>query len=174
MARPKSQIAMNLKRAIFFLVLSASLFGCSFETPTSFPDEVLNDTMFQMDGNEIQFRDILRKHEGKKMVIDVWASWCKDCIVGFPKLKALQQEFQNTEFVFLSVDRSPAAWQRSLKRYDLKGDHYFIPDGQKGVFGDFLNSNWIPRYLVVDAQGDIELFKAKRADDNKLKDVLIN
>ncbi|MBT8303968.1 MAG: TlpA family protein disulfide reductase [Bacteroidia bacterium] len=163
-----------MKKAGILLFLFSFLYGCSFETPTSFPEEVLNDTMLQLDGSEIQFRDILRKHEGKKIVIDVWASWCKDCIVGFPKLKALQQEFPNTDFVFLSVDRNPAAWQRSLTRYDLKGDHYFIPDGQKGVFGDFMNSNWIPRYLVIDAQGNIELFKAKKADDKNLKEVLIN
>ncbi len=161
----------KMKKISIILITFICLINCG-EAPTQFPEEILNDSFVNINGNNIQLRDILKKHEGKPIVINIWASWCKDCIIGMPDLKKLQQEFPETNFVFLSVDRNEIAWKRSIKKYDLKGDHYFIPDGQKGVFGDFLNSNWIPRYMVIDKQGNIKLFKAKKASDNKLKESL--
>ena len=38
------------------------------------------------------FQNILLKHQGKKILIDIWASWCRDCVVTLPELKKLQQE----------------------------------------------------------------------------------
>ncbi len=154
---------------ILFLI---SLMSCA-EDPTQFADVVLNDSMVNLDANKIQFKDILKKHEGKQIVLNVWASWCRDCIVGMPDLKALQSDFPDADFVFLSVDRNEVIWKRSIKRYNLKGDHYFIPDGQKGVFGDFLNSNWIPRYMVLGQEGHIKLFKAKKATDTNIRNTLL-
>lgn len=160
-----------MKNIGYIFLFSFALFGCG-EAPTEFTEEVLNDTFISLEGETTPFKDVLHKHLGKELVINVWASWCKDCILGLPNLKALQKEFPETQFVFLSVDRNEAIWKKSIARFGLKGDHYFIPDGQKGVFGDFLNSNWIPRYMVIDTQGNIKLFKAKKADDDQLKKAL--
>ena len=30
---------------------------------------------------------VLDKHKGKKILIDVWASWCRDCIVRLTKFE---------------------------------------------------------------------------------------
>jgi len=38
----------------------------------------------------------------------------------------------------------------------------------KGVFGSSINLDWIPRYMIVDKEGKIALFKAIEADDEKL------
>jgi len=161
-----------MKRSSLLLILLITLMHCA-EAPTQFSEVVLNDTFIALDGSNIKFDEVLKKYEGKQFVINVWASWCKDCIVGLPDLKSLQAEFPDAEFVFLSVDRNEATWKRSLIKYDLKGGHYFLPEGQKGVFGDFLNSNWIPRYMVIDTKGNIKLFKAKKATDVKIKEALL-
>ncbi len=160
-----------MKNKGLICILLVTLISCG-EAPTQFSEDVLNDSFVSLDGADVQLKEILKKYEGEQIVINVWASWCKDCILGMPDLKNLQSEFANTKFLFLSVDRNEAAWKRSLVKYDLIGGHYFLPDGQKGVFGDFLNSNWIPRYMVIDKQGNIKLFKAKKASDNKLKEAL--
>ena len=47
-----------------------------------------------------------------------------------------------------------------------------MKSGPDGPFRKFLNSNWIPRYLVVDKQGNIKLFKAKKASDSRIKEAL--
>ena len=157
---------MNFRILPFlFLIL---LWSCG-DDPIQFSDEVLADNFIDLNGQSVTLDAILKNNKEQQVVINVWASWCKDCIVGMPDLKALQKEFSDIKFVFLSVDRNQSIWKKSIKRYLLKGDHYFIPDGQKGIFGDFLNSNWIPRYMVIDKQGKIKLFKAKKANDKNLK-----
>lgn len=162
-----------MKKAKYLLILTLVSFMSCAEDPTQFSDVVLNDSMITMDANNIQFKDILRSHEGKLIVLNVWASWCRDCIVGMPDLKVLQNDFPDVDFVFLSVDRNVAIWKQSIKKYALKGDHYFIPDGQKGIFGDFMNSNWIPRYMVLDQEGHIKLFKAKKVTDTNIRNALL-
>ena len=46
-----------------------------------------------------------------------------------------------------------------------------MQSGWKGPFGEFLDLDWIPRYLVIDKQGNIKLFKATKAKD---KNIIIN
>ena len=126
-----------------------------------------------LDDSKITLREVLYNHKGKKILIDVWASWCKDCIVGVPKVKELQKEFPGVVFLFLSVDRSNPSWKRAIKRYNLKGEHYNLPEGMKdGEFVDFINLNWIPRYMVIDETGEITLFKATNAADKEIKEAL--
>ena len=161
-----------MKTKNLLLLFLIGLVSCA-DDPTQFTDEVLNDSMLTLDAQEIQFKDILKKHKGNQVILNVWASWCRDCIVGFPDLKVLQKDFPDTDFVFLSVDRNENIWKQSINKYGLKGDHYFIPDGQKGVFGDFMNSNWIPRYLILDPEGNIKLFKAKKVTDINIRNTLL-
>ena len=156
----------------YIITLCLVLVSCSFETPTQFSEAALNDVFANLEGEEITFSSIIESHKNKTILINVWATWCKDCIDDFPVEKALQQEFPDVSFVFLSLDRSEAAWKRGIKKYSLKGDHYFMKSGPDGPFWKFLNSNWTPRYLVVDKQSNIKLFKAKSASDSRIKEAL--
>lgn len=152
--------------------LLCGFLGCNLEVPTHFSEEALNDTMVSLEGESVTLKSVLEQHKGKTILIDVWASWCKDCVVGMPVVKALQQEFADVEFLFLSEDRSEAAWKNGIEKYDIKGNHYFLKEGSNGPFTDFLNSNWIPRYMVIDKEGKIKLFKAKKATDKRIKEAL--
>ena len=159
-------------RKIFILLAFIIFVSCS-EDPKKFSEKALLDMVITQDGTKLTFREILYKHKGEKILIDVWASWCKDCIVGFPKLKEVQNQFPNVKYVFLSVDRSNPSWKRAIKKYNLIGDHYNFPKGQnKGDFVNFINLGWIPRYMVVDEKGEISLFKATKITDKDLIEAL--
>jgi thiol-disulfide isomerase/thioredoxin len=110
----------------------------------------------------------LKKHQGKKILLNVWASWCRDCIKAIPKLKALQVENPQISYVFISSDKNTKVWKKALDTYQLKGAHYFMKDGMNSAFGSFLNSNWIPRYLVINENGFVDLFKAKKITDERI------
>lgn len=126
-------------------------------------------------GDKMTFREILYNNKGKTIFIDLWASWCKDCIVGFPKIKKLQKQYPEVAYVFLSVDRGDRAWIRGIEKYNLVGQHYNFPKGQKkGDFVDFLNLWWIPRYMVIDKKGTIRVFKATSANDASILEALKN
>jgi thiol-disulfide isomerase/thioredoxin len=161
-----------MKKIICILILAISFFSCKTETPKAFSEEALNDTFITIKGDSIQFKDILESHKGKTIVIDVWASWCSDCIKGMPKLKVLQGNFKDAKYIFLSLDKSLESWKKGIKKYDVQGEHYFMQSDWKGPFGNFVELDWIPRYMIVNPEGKIKVFKAIEADDNKLIEAL--
>ena len=156
------------------LIACLVLVGCVFERPTSFTDESLAEKFIDLNNQEITIGEILNKHKGKKVLIDIWASWCKDCIVGLPNLKKFQAENPEVTYLFLSLDRNVKSWKIGLNRFNVKGEHYFMQAGKKGAFGDFLNLWWIPRYVVLNEKGEITLFKATEITDNNIVKALKN
>lgn len=161
-----------MKKITYFFVLLITVLSCQTKEATQFSSEALNDSFTDLNGNEIALRDILEANKGKKVVLEVWASWCSDCIKGMPKLKTLQNEYKEVAYVFLSLDRNHGAWKRGIEKYNVVGQHYFMESGREGPFGDFADLNWIPRYMVIGENGGIKLFEAIEADDKNIAKVL--
>lgn len=155
---------MKLKFLVLFLTFVS--FSCTAQIPTKFSDKALNDMFTTLEGEGIPFRQILDEHKGKTIIIDVWASWCKDCIASMPKLKELQETNQEIAFVFLSLDKTIQKWKNGIEKYQLEGNHYYMQSGWKGDFGKFLDLDWIPRYLVVDENQNITVFKEIEVNTN--------
>ncbi|AUS06096.1 TlpA family protein disulfide reductase [Pseudotamlana carrageenivorans] len=163
-----------MKKIVTLLVVLISITSCNSQTPTKFSEDALNDVFLSLNREKTVFRDILSAHKGQDIVIDIWASWCSDCIKGMPKVKALQKNHRDVAYVFLSLDRKIEAWKHGIKKYEVEGEHYYLENGKKSPFGDFVNIDWIPRYMVVDANGNIKLFKAVEADDKRIEHILNN
>lgn len=164
-----------MKKAIILPILFLAILSCKAqEEPKAFSKQALSDIFIDKQGNAIVFSKILETHKSKQIVIDIWASWCKDCILGIPLVKKLQANNKETIFLFLSLDKSEEKWKKGIEKYNIEGEHYFMKSGWKGDFATFLDLDWIPRYLVVDKTGNIKLFKAVKANDNKIKSALKN
>ena len=162
-----------MKKSILFLFIGF-VFSCVSEKPKQFSKEVNLEMLIGLDNSKITLGEIIYNHKGKKILIDVWASWCKDCIIGFPKVKKIQKEFSDVVYLFLSADISNSSWKRAVKKYNLVGEHYNLPKGMNdGDFVDFINLGWIPRYMVIDEKGDITLFKATKASDKNIRKALL-
>ncbi len=160
-----------MKKTLYLLLIACVAMSCGPE-PLEFSNEALSEELITLNGKATSLENVLEAHKGKTVLIDVWASWCGDCIKGMPKVREIQQAHPDVDYVFLSVDRKQSSWKRGIKKYQVNGDHYFVPEGQKGALGDFLNSNWIPRYMVVSKDGSIKLFKAKNANDKRIEQAL--
>lgn len=158
------------KSVLYILLLSVFLVSCS--KPTEFTEEAKKEKVVDYEENEVAFEKILEKHQGKKMLINVWASWCKDCVVALPKVKQFQKENPEIDYVFLSLDKSIGSWKKGVSRFQTQGDHYFLKEGKKGNLGKFLKISWIPRYIVVDETGNITLFKAIEITNKNIKEAL--
>lgn len=162
-----------MKKILLLPILLLSIISCTQAQDTAFTQAALDSKMTSLDGKEIAFKDILAKYKGKTVVIDVWASWCPDCIKGMPKVHDLQKEFPNVSYVFLSYDRVDEKWREGIEKYKVVGDNYHVGKSMKeGDFARDIKLDWIPRYMVVDKNGKIALFKAIEADDAKLKAIL--
>ncbi|KAB1067137.1 TlpA family protein disulfide reductase [Tamlana haliotis] len=163
-----------MKKIVYLLVILLSFTGCDAQTPEKFTEAALNDEFLSLSGQSVALKDILKAHEGKDIVVEIWASWCSDCIKGMPKVKALQAKHKDVAYIFLSLDRKISAWKNGIEKYEVEGEHYFLEQGKKSAFGEFVNIDWIPRYMVVDAAGNIKLFKAVEADDQNIEHILNN
>ena len=157
-----------MKKIIVVATMLISTLGCAQKEETSFNKEGLENVMVTTENKPITFEEILKKYEGKTIVIDVWASWCSDCVKGMPKVKELQEKNPEVTFLFISMDKSYESWLKGIEKYEVRGEHYLTADGMKGVFGKSIDLDWIPRYMVVNKKGKIALYKVIEADDEKL------
>lgn len=154
-----------MKKSLLVFLFVTTQLSCQNRVETQFSEAALNDEFVTLNGDSVLFKTILEKHLGNTVFIDVWASWCKDCLEGLPSVKELQQKHPEVDFVYLSLDKTQKAWKKGINRLEIKGDHYFMQSGWKGAMGTFLDLDWIPRYMIIDKQGSIKVFKAIKTTD---------
>lgn len=157
-----------MKKTLLLFLSTCFLINCQSEFPTTFSKSALEDTLLQLSGEPISFESILDKNSGSYVLIDIWASWCKDCRKGLPKLQELQKKYPNMAYVFLSLDKSINAWKKGIESYNIVGEHYFMSSGWEGPLGQFLNLDWIPRYMIIDPNGKILVFRAIKTTNKNL------
>ncbi len=164
--KSSSLVGLLVVAALAFLAMKRHTFNFGPQ-PTTFNTEALANQVTDLEDNRSNVQAVLDQYKGETIIIDVWASWCGDCIKGLPKVVKMQEATagQKINYLFLSVDKDKGRWKRAVKKHDIKGDHYLLDGAWDSAFGDFLNLDWIPRYLVVNPAGEITLYKATSADD---------
>ena len=160
----------NMKKAITIILLFIAFSINAQEN--QFTSKALNDVLLATDDSEIIFSDILEIHKGKTILIDIWAGWCSDCIKGMPKVKKLQKKHENVVFLFLSLDKTTKNWKKAIKTFKVKGEHYYLASGWKGAFCSTIDLDWVPRYIIINPEGEIVLYKAIKADDPRIENIL--
>jgi thiol-disulfide isomerase/thioredoxin len=161
-----------MKKVLAYLILLFAATSCMNAQNKNFSKEALSENLLSFDGTQMAFKDILKKHQGKTIVIECWASWCSDCVKAMPKIKALQSDNPNVDYVFVSMDKTADKWKLGIEKHELKGDHYLANEGMKGVFGTAINLDWIPRYIIVDKTGKIVLYRAIETDFESINSTL--
>ena len=165
---------MKKIKNIVFLLLSLVVVSCSKSNAqkTAFSKEALSETLLTTTGNQLAFQDILSQHKGKNIVIEIWASWCGDCVKAMPKIKELQAAHPNVAYVFISMDKTADKWKAGIEKHNLLGAHFMANDQMNGVFAKAMDVNWIPRYIIVDKTGKIALYRAIETDFKKINATL--
>jgi thiol-disulfide isomerase/thioredoxin len=159
-----------MKKLLTTIAIGLSLLSC--EAQTEFSAETLKTNLISKENTQISFDKILKQYEGKVVFIDVWASWCSDCIKSMPDVKNLKANNPDVVFLNLSVDKTYEAWLNGIQKFEVSGEHYLITDGMKGVFGKSIGLTWIPRFIIVNASGKVALYNATEATDKKIIETL--
>src|SRR6478752_6076075 len=140
-------------------IFTALLLVMSFLTVTAqkteFSKKALNEKLITLEDSKIKFGEILKKHKGKTTVVEVWASWCGDCVKAMPKVKEMQANNPEVDYVFISMDKTTEKWKLGIEKHELKGAQFMANDGMKGAFGQAIDLDWIPRYIIIDKNGKI-------------------
>ncbi len=109
--------------------------------------------------------------KGKYVYIDVWATWCGPCKVQIPYLKKTEKEYEHKNIVFVSIstDRQNKhkAWKKMIEDREMGGIQLFAGDDYS--FSTEYNITGIPRFILVDPDGNIVDADAPRPSDPKLK-----
>ncbi|NAW51077.1 TlpA family protein disulfide reductase [Elizabethkingia argentiflava] len=166
-----------MKKAFALFLIIACYLCYAQESPrilkTKFSKEALAQKIVTPEGKILSIGQVLNKHKGKIIVLDIWAGWCQDCIKAFPKAKELETRNPNIHFLFFSLDRTKENFARSLEKFNMKGkENYWFSEGWKNKFNNYIDLNWIPRYLVIDQKTDIAHYYAITPDDPELQRTL--
>lgn len=109
---------------------------------------------------------------GKYVYIDVWATWCGPCRAEIPFLKKVEEKYhgKNIEFVSISIDvnKDYEKWKSFVTDKQLGGIQLFA---DKDWSSDFITSfgiNSIPRFLLIDPQGNVVDADAARPSSPQL------
>ncbi len=114
----------------------------------------------------------LEELKGKYVYVDVWATWCGPCKREIPFLKEVEKEFHNSniEFVSTSIDKAKDhnTWVEMVKDKELGGIQLFADNDWSSKFVQDYAIEGIPRFLLIDPEGNIVTADAPRPSDPKL------
>lgn len=110
--------------------------------------------------------------KGKFVYIDVWATWCGPCKKEIPYLKDVEKAYhdKNIEFVSISVDKTSDKnkWKTMIAEKKLGGIQLLADkDFESDFVVDYVIKG-IPRFILIDNNGNIVSADAPRPSDEKL------
>lgn len=116
----------------------------------------------------------LESLKGKLVYIDVWATWCGPCKGEIPFLQKLEKEYHGKaiQFVSVSIDRDKAAWEKMVKEQQLGGLQLYAENAWEAGFVKAYDINGIPRFILIDKEGNIISADAPRPSSNEIRPLI--
>lgn len=100
----------------------------------------------------------LASTRGKPTVVNVWGSWCGDCLAEADDMEKAHAQLGSTaNFVGIDIRDSSADQARAFERtYDISYPSIYSPGGEAVLaFSKNVSPQTIPATLVLDAQGRV-------------------
>lgn len=108
-----------------------------------------------------QFQQVRNRFLGNYLLVDVWASWCPDCIAEFEHKEKVDAwlSSQKISSLYIALERSPdrERWKKYISHYGLKGYHVLADNTLKQDLYNLLGTGslWIPRYFLINPLGEV-------------------
>jgi thiol-disulfide isomerase/thioredoxin len=110
--------------------------------------------------------------KGKYVYIDLWATWCAPCRAEIPYLQKIEEKYhgKNIEFVSISIDKAKdnEKWKKFVTDKKLGGVQLFADKDWESEFVVNYGVTGIPRFILIDPQGNILKSDASRPSDPEL------
>ena len=127
-----------------------------------------------IDGKEKYFNDFIQSCKGKYIYIDFWATWCLPCKQLLKHNEGLQKQFPNIVFVCLAINDKISLWENEVTNNKelFPPTNYYIMNSKDSKVIDKLNISLIPRYILIDKQGEILNDNAPRPNSSEIHEIL--
>lgn len=112
---------------------------------------------------------------GKYLYVDVWASWCTPCRQEIPYLQALATRMSDqdkVQFVSISVDEKMSDWKAAVDQEQPSWPQYIVQNESADMLSQAIRLEYIPRFLIIDPEGNIINDNAPRPSEQSLEEEL--
>lgn len=110
----------------------------------------------------------LKEYKDKKLIIiDCWATTCKSCLEGLPKIQKLQYKYSDVEFLLATLQWDRAAQYLKDNKYTLMS---FI-DTRATLF-QYFPYTWIPYYIWISEGKVVATTQATEVTDENIAKLL--
>ena len=125
---------------------------------------------------------LLPQFRNKVVYVDLWFSSCSPCLNEFTYLPTLKAQLKNQDIEYLylaqetSHSNSRQRWKNTIKKFNLQGWHvYMNKQLEQQIWGMILAHDntpaapaIYPRYLLIDKNGKLVSYNAKRPSQKEL------
>tara|TARA_R110002050_G_scaffold233063_2_gene368736 strand:- start:5418 stop:6452 length:1035 start_codon:yes stop_codon:yes gene_type:complete len=134
------------------------------------------DNYQNYDGSKTSLSDF----KGKYVYVDIWATWCGPCKAEIPSLKKVEAAYhdKNIKFVSLSLDEARThggSWDKAVEDWkamvadkELGGVQIIAPENGDSEFVSGYKVSGIPRFILIDPNGNVVSADAPRPSSPKL------
>ncbi|WP_144893808.1 TlpA family protein disulfide reductase [Flavobacterium tiangeerense] len=114
----------------------------------------------------------LESLKGKYVYIDIWATWCGPCLKEVPFLKKVEEQYlgKKIQFVSISVDDiiDRQKWSNLVNTKKMGGIQLLADMAFNSEFIKAYGIKKIPRFILIDPNGNIVNSNAPKPSENKL------
>lgn len=144
----QNRIKMNIRKEIQMDILQEEVEGKAF----------LDFAGINLDGKDSKLSD----YYGNIIVLDFWATWCGPCKAQFPDMHKLEKEYEGkVTFLSVAVSCKEKDWKKMAKAEGFKYNIYLNKEQFQELSEAYMIAT-IPRYMILDAQGNLLNFNAAR------------
>lgn len=140
--------------------LSDPFFAKAVSTRQKEAEEVLNALLDEVGTDpsvpgEQLFKDIIGKHKGKVVLVDLWNTWCGPCRGAIAHNEPLKTgELADDDIVWIYIaDESSDVNKYADMIKDIKGEHHLVNEQQIQAIRKAFDVDGIPFYILVDREG---------------------
>lgn len=102
------------------------------------------------------FDYLTRRHTGKVLYIDIYATWCVPCLQEMTYLPGLKKQLDTSKvtFINLCLQSDEVDWLELIKKRNLTGENYFLSGDASKLFMGLYKIGGFPTYMLFDKKGN--------------------